>query len=77
VIPQSIANKLYALGDYTRRPPEEVPEVIECLEELGLMEHEQLRDFYKEFHLGGVLSVQLDELMDLVSPTRWIARTTN
>jgi hypothetical protein len=76
VIPESITKKLREFGDYARRPPEEVPEVIECLEELELMEHEQLREFFSEFDMEGVRSVQLVELMDLVSPGREVAETT-
>lgn len=68
--------KLLEQKPIVERPQEQFEEVQESLAELGLLEHDQVREFFEKYRLGSVRSNQSTELLDLCSPTRQIIDTT-
>ncbi len=59
------------------RPTADLPVVAERLAELGIGGDPQVREFFKNYTLSGVLSDRPLELLDLYSPTPEIAEATD
>jgi hypothetical protein len=77
MIPETIRSAMSKQGPVVGRPPEELTAVQESLAELGLLEHDQVREFFEKYRLASVFSNQYTELLDLCSPTCQMADTTD
>ncbi len=74
MIPETIRSAMSKQGPIVERPPGELTDVQESLMELGLLEHDQVREIFQKYRLTSVFSNQYtDELLDICSPTRQIA----
>ena len=76
MIPETIRSAMSKQRPIVERPSEQLTAVQESLMELGLLEHNQVREFFETYRLGPVLSNQHTELLDLCSPTRQFAEAT-
>ena len=79
MIPQTIVDAIenQSRGNYMRTNSDST-EVLESLRELGVDEHNQLKEFFLRYNLSGcLLGQEGEELLDLCSPTRQIAGATD
>jgi len=77
VIPESIKEIMSTESAHVFRKPEKIHQVVECLETLGVADHDQLKEIFTTYNLNAFISKRLTELMDLCSPTPQIAETTD
>jgi len=68
MIPQNIADAIDALPGNHKRRPEDLPKVEENLARLGLLEHDQIADFYRTYMSASIGRDGMAELLDICVP---------
>lgn len=76
MIPRSIVDAMSRQVGLVNRSENDAERVLASLAELGVSDHEQLKEFFLAYKLSGVLSKRETELVDLCSPTPQILETT-
>lgn len=77
MIPHAIAQSLEAQPGKYQRDLSHLPLVQKSLEDLALLDHEQIRQFFESYNLNGILGCRSVELLDLCSPTPQIKEATS
>lgn len=77
MIPHRIVRLLQAQPGKYQRDLSQLPLVQENLEDLGLLGHDQVRQFFESYNLSGILGKRPEELLDLCSPTPQIKEATS
>ncbi len=77
MIPDTINNLMSQQAGQVKRFSSEIEKVHECLRSLGVYEHEQLKEFFCQYKLSGILSNRSVELLDLCSPSPQIEEATD
>lgn len=77
MIPENISNLLSKQPGMVDRDLHDNEKVHQCLNELGLLGHEQWNDFFLKYKLSGVLTNRSTELLDIASPSPQIAEVTD
>ncbi len=77
MIPEKIVTLMSKQTGKCLRPAGDKEKIIECLKELGIEDHEQIKEFFIMYKASAILSkTSNEELMDLLSPTKQIADVT-
>jgi len=76
MIPLSIVDAMSRQVGRVNRSDSDAEKVLASLRDLGVADHEQLKEFFLAYKLSGVLSKRETELVDLCSPTPQILEAT-